>query len=166
MRTLAVYLTWRYRRSSRDCNSTDRSISLLKITGNDIKWASLAASITLALSAGRCQFKQVRAVIVLSPNSNRCGWLKLATYLFIAVVSFCVVNFTTGRSCACQMRLPLVTFWQNYQSVWLIILSEHWINTTIKTTSVGDANVSVTEVGVAGWAWSLHGKQTWIGNCK
>ena len=26
--------------------------------------------------------------------------------------------------------------------------------------SVGDANVSVTEVDVAGWAWSLHGKQT------
>jgi len=24
----------------------------------------------------------------------------------------------------------------------------------------------VTEVGVAGWAWSLHGKQTRIGNCK
>jgi len=32
------------------------------------------------------------------------------------------------------------------------------IITIIKTTSVGDATVSVTEVGVAGWAWSLHGK--------
>jgi len=29
------------------------------------------------------------------------------------------------------------------------------IYTTIKTT-----RLSVTEVGVAGWAWSLHGKQT------
>ena len=27
-------------------------------------------------------------------------------------------------------------------------------------------NVWVTEVGGAGWAWSLHGKQTWIGNCE
>jgi len=26
--------------------------------------------------------------------------------------------------------------------------------------------MSVTDVGVAGWAWSLHGKQTRIGNCK
>ena len=38
------------------------------------------------------------------------------------------------------------------------------VYTTIKTT-----RLSVTEVGAlsaAGWAWSLHGKQTWIGNCK
>jgi len=40
------------------------------------------------------------------------------------------------------------------------------INTTIKTTGVADANVSGTEVRVTGWAWSLHGKRTWIGNCK
>jgi len=29
------------------------------------------------------------------------------------------------------------------------------INSTINFTSVGDANVSVTKVGVAGWVWSL-----------
>jgi len=39
-----------------------------------------------------------------------------------------------------------------------------FIYTTIKTT-----RVSVTEadtLDAAGWAWSLHGKQTWTGNYK
>jgi len=36
---------------------------------------------------------------------------------------------------------------------------------TINTTDEF-RNVSVLEVGVAGWAWSLYGKQTCIGNCK
>jgi len=35
--------------------------------------------------------------------------------------------------------------------------------TTIKTTDEF-RSVWVTKVGMAGWAWSLHGKQTWIGN--
>ena len=35
------------------------------------------------------------------------------------------------------------------------VVSEVNIYTTIKTRML-----SVTEVGVAGWAWSLHGKQT------
>jgi len=39
------------------------------------------------------------------------------------------------------------------------------ICTTIKTTDEF-RNVRVIEVGMAGWAWSLHRKQTWIGNCK
>jgi len=40
----------------------------------------------------------------------------------------------------------------------------NYIYTTFTTTKL-----SVTEVGdlsVAGWAWSLHGKQTRTGNCK
>jgi len=39
------------------------------------------------------------------------------------------------------------------------------IYTTVNTTDEF-RNVWVTEVDVTGWAWSLHGKQTWIGNCK
>jgi len=35
----------------------------------------------------------------------------------------------------------------------------HLMSTTINTTDEF-RNVSVTEVGVAGWALSLHGKQT------
>jgi len=47
----------------------------------------------------------------------------------------------------------------------MLVLNSLTIYTTIKTTDEF-RNVWVTEVGVAGWAWSLHGKQTWIGNCK
>jgi len=31
---------------------------------------------------------------------------------------------------------------------------------------VGDTRSLWCQVGVPGWAWSLHGKHTWIGNCK
>jgi len=45
--------------------------------------------------------------------------------------------------------------------IYLVLQCGLTIYTTIKTVTV-----SVTEVGVVGWAWSLHAKQTWIRNCK
>jgi len=47
----------------------------------------------------------------------------------------------------------------------LVLVIHFNIYTTINTTDEF-RNVWVMEVGVAGWAWSLHGKQSWIGNCK
>jgi len=49
----------------------------------------------------------------------------------------------------------------------LYIITRHWhlYSILLLTPQWVQECVSVTEVGVAGWAWSLRGKKTWIGKC-